>query len=172
MPSLEYKAYLLVKSTGGIIALGLGVKKWSVKTLTDNFVKLCDSAFTPREFHRVPGVRYLATAKHGSKYKTRPFERILREHYKEEPLFGGEHKDDGYTTKVAVIATTDTGNQATVLSNYNRQQPEDHGSKFSNGPRPIQCYLGPRIDFLNTNSVDYRFERPLEPKDELKIWEA
>ncbi|OCL07767.1 FabD/lysophospholipase-like protein [Glonium stellatum] len=133
-------------STGGIIALGLGVKKWSVKTITDHFTNLCDIAFTPREFHRLPGIRHLATAKHGSKYKTRPFEKILREHYKEELLFGGVHKG-GYSTKVAVVSTTDTGNQATVLSNYNRQQPEDH-------------------------RMGYKFERPLEPKYELKIWEA
>ena len=133
LPPAEDKQLIFpVNSTGGIIALGLGVKEWRVNNVIDKFIKLCDKAFTPREFHRIPGFRYLTTINHGSKYKNRPFEKVLREHFKEECLFGGQHKEDRYSMKVAVTSTSDTGQQATVLSNYNRHQPEKNGRKSRN----------------------------------------
>jgi hypothetical protein len=43
--------------------------------------------------------------------------------YSEELLFGGKHETDMYgTTKVAVVSTTDSGRQATVLGNYRRRE--------------------------------------------------
>jgi hypothetical protein len=48
------------------------------------------------------------------------------EQYGEELLFGGEHENNTYTTKVAVVSTTDSGRQATVLSNYNRQESDSN----------------------------------------------
>jgi Patatin-like phospholipase len=61
----------------------------------------------------------------------------------DEFLFGGEHESDGsYATKVAVTSTSETGQQAMILSNYSRQEDEQFSYKFevSDGPS-----LGVRI---------------------------
>jgi hypothetical protein len=102
----------------------------TVNELIGKFIDFCDSAFSPREFHRIPGIRALAVRYHGSKYKTRPLEKILMDQYGEELLFGGKHENDDYTTKVAVISTTDSGNQITVLGNYNRQEWDGYNCKL------------------------------------------
>lgn len=55
----------------------------------------------------------------------------------DEFLFGGEHESDGsYATKVAVTSTSETGQQAMILSNYSRQEDEQFSYKFevSDGP--------------------------------------
>jgi hypothetical protein len=99
-------------STGGIIAMGLGVENWRVETCIAHFMKLADKAFTPR----LPGTRF------GRRYKTKPFEKALQEAFKDECLFGGLHEEaSSYYTKVAITATTDTGEKPVIFTNYNRQ---------------------------------------------------
>jgi hypothetical protein len=110
------------KSTGGIIALGLGVKKLPAKELSEKFIYFCKSAFTPRGSSHIPVINTLAALHHGSKYETRPLEKILVDQYGEELLFGGKHESDNYTTKVAVVSTTGSGRETTVLGNYIRQE--------------------------------------------------
>jgi hypothetical protein len=98
-------------STGGIIAVGLGVENWSVETCIKHFRRLTDKAFTPR----LPGLRL------GHRYRTRPFEQALQEVFKDELLFGGAHDESSsYFTRVAVTSTTDTGEKPVILTNYNR----------------------------------------------------
>lgn len=123
-------------STGGIIALGLGVEQWRVETCIKKFTRLVDKAFT----RRLPGMRI------GSRYKTRPLVETLEEAFKDEFLFGGPHESPtSYLTKVAVTATTDTGERAVILTNYNRQ---------------VEAY------------PNYNFVRPDKPTQELKLWEV
>jgi hypothetical protein len=99
-------------STGGIIAMGLGVENWRVETCIAHFMKLTDRAFTPR----LPGTRF------GRRYRTKPFEKALQEAFKDERLFGGlREEDSSYYTKVAITATTDTGDKPVIFTNYNRQ---------------------------------------------------
>jgi hypothetical protein len=122
------------KSTGGIIALGLGVKKLSAKDLIDKFIEFCDSAFTPRALH-IYGIQPLAVLQGGSKYQTKPLKKVLENQYGEELLFGGKREEDThYTTKVAVVSTTDSGRLATVLSNYNRQEVDGDHCKLETLP--------------------------------------
>jgi hypothetical protein len=57
-----------------------------------------------------------------NRYKTRPLEYALKEVFRDECLFGGQHDDSSsYLTKVAITATTDTGGQPVIFTNYNRQ---------------------------------------------------
>lgn len=46
-------------STGGVIALGLGAKKWSIEACTHHFEYLCQKAFTRRTGGNIPGVGWL-----------------------------------------------------------------------------------------------------------------
>lgn len=100
-----------MSSTGGIIALGLGIERWPVEACITHFVNLVDKAFT----RRLPGIHI------GSKYKTRPFVQALRSAFKDDCLFGGKHETyNSYHTKVALTSASETGTQAILLTNYNR----------------------------------------------------
>jgi hypothetical protein len=107
-------------STGGIIALGLGVQRWRVQECIIKFERLVDKAFTPR----LRGV----FGAFGTKYKTSPIEEALQESLGSELLFGGSHDEaSSYFAKVAITATTETGDQAVLFTNYNR--PDDPQGK-------------------------------------------
>ena len=118
-------------STGGIIALGLGVKQWTVNHCVTEFVRLCDQAFTPREFNQVVGLEQVTTWRHKSKYKTRPLHSALHAAFGEDLLYGGRRKAHlSYTTQVAVTATSGTGETGLVLANYSRPEESEPTYRF------------------------------------------
>ena len=115
-------------STGGIIALGLGVEGWSVDDCIRHFEKLCETAFTPRELHNIPVLGKLAMMNHSySKYKTKPLEKVLKDTFSvsEQPLFGGQHTHSHSSVRTAVTSTKETGEKAVLLANYNRSHEKD-----------------------------------------------
>lgn len=123
----------LFYSTGGIIALGLGVEGWSIDECINHFEKLCTKAFTPREFHSIPGFAQLSAITHDySKYKSKPFEGVLKATFSasDQPLFGGKQDHPHSSVKVAVTSTTETAVKALLLTNYNRSHKKDHECKF------------------------------------------
>lgn len=133
-------------STGGIIALALGVKHWSVDESITRFVNLCDQAFTPRELSKVPIMGTLAAFGHGSFYKTTPLHTALQAEFGYEVLFGGPRKYDSRSvTKVAITSTDETGERAIILANY-RHSAED----------------SPSCDHYRPSRIDA----------EMKVWEA
>lgn len=125
------KSHLTTLSTGGIIALGLGVKNWPVEDCIKYFKELCREAFSPREMIGIPLLEKLAMLSHGSMYKTRPFEALLRKRFEERPLFGGDINESEMLTKVAVTSTTAVAQHAVVLANYNRPDPSEYGESSS-----------------------------------------
>ncbi|KAH0162104.1 FabD/lysophospholipase-like protein, partial [Aureobasidium melanogenum] len=132
-------------STGGINALALGVKQWSVGYCIEMFEKFCDQAFTEREFRGVWGLEQAALLNHGSKYKATPLHNVLRGTLGRSPLFGANDSLNAFKTKVAVTATSADGKEAMIFANYNRPQ--------SSGDSQISV-------------------RPENPSDELEVWEA
>ncbi|KAK1491219.1 hypothetical protein CTAM01_10334 [Colletotrichum tamarilloi] len=136
-------------STGGIIALGLGVNNWSVEECIKTFKHLCADAFRPRELSGIPLLEKLVTINHGSIYKTKPFEALLREKFQDRPLFGGanDHSQSEMLTKVAVTSTTSIDQHSVILTNYNRPDSMD-------------------------DELPYRLFRSNEPSQEFKAWEA
>jgi hypothetical protein len=99
--------------------LGLGVQQWSVESCITKFTALANKAFTPR----LGGML-------GTRYKTGPLEQALEESFGNEFLFGGQHDEcKGYHTKVAVTASTETGDKAVIFTNYNRQ-PDSQGNTY------------------------------------------
>ncbi|KAI1208514.1 uncharacterized protein F4807DRAFT_452194 [Annulohypoxylon truncatum] len=134
-------------STGGIIALGLGVNNWTVDGCIRNFKELCVQAFKPRDLIAIPFLKNLTALSHRSIFKTRPFEELLRRAFTEEPLFGGANDLSEIATKVAITTTSEMKQHAVVLANYNRQGTTEY------------C-------------LPYRFDRCTEPEKEFKMWEA
>ena len=109
-------------STGGLIALGLAAKNWSVEQCTRHFEDLCKQAFTRRTGGNFLGIGWFIDNHNHSKYRTRPLQEALISAYSEnEYLFGGSrpHASYGSDVKVAVTATSSSGS-AVVLANYNR----------------------------------------------------
>lgn len=113
-----------VYSTGGIIALGIGVDRWSIESCIERFKQLCGTAFTPREMHGLKGLQKVVAWKHkNSKYKTKPLTEALKKSFTEESrLFGGPNESDHYSMKVAITSAMDTCQQPIVFANYNRLQ--------------------------------------------------
>ncbi|KAH7084592.1 hypothetical protein FB567DRAFT_445911, partial [Paraphoma chrysanthemicola] len=133
-------------STGGIIALALAVKQWSVHKCIDEFKRLCDKAFTPREFHGIGPLQYLTTASHGSTWKTTPLHEALYESLGSKYLFGGPQDSDN-VARVAVTTTNEVATKGIVVANYCRKNPKD-------------------------DRQSYEFLRPSEPHAEMQIWQA
>lgn len=139
---------IIGSGTGGIIALGLSVKNWSVEECIKRFKELSSDAYSPRELTGVPMLENLAVFYHGSIYKTRPFERGLKMMFQDQPLFGGAMTGQRETpTKVAVLGTTALEQRSVVFANYNRQ------------------------DFADDN-LPYKFLRSSVPSDDMKVWES
>lgn len=70
---------------------------------------------------------------HGfSKYKTKPFEEALKATFSvsDQPLFGGQHSHQHSSIKVAVTSTTEIGESALLLTNYNRPQKIDDEGEY------------------------------------------
>jgi hypothetical protein len=140
-------------STGGIIALAFGDMLWSVEKCTRKFKALAGQAFTKRKGQNMRLVRYVQLFAKKSRYETKPLERALLESFGyETPLFGARADALG-RLNVAVTATTTSGNQAYVLSNYNTR-----AGRTNSG----------REDSLTL----YRRYRPNQQRDELRVWEA
>ncbi|KAK8047929.1 hypothetical protein PG996_015993, partial [Apiospora saccharicola] len=134
---------------GGLIAIGLGVKKWTTTAALDKFKDLCKEAFAPRELNNVPLFGALTSLYHGSLYKTQPFAKALKRYFSDQPFFGGaSHRSVHNTsTKVAITATTVPDKQPVLFANYNRPDPQGQKSP-------------------------YQFIRSDAPAKEIKIWEV
>jgi patatin-like phospholipase/acyl hydrolase len=130
-------------STGGLIALGLAAKDWTVEDCIYHFTDLCEKAFTRRVGMNIPGMSMIVESLHQSKYETAPLQQALQQAFSaEEYLFGGPRVTN-HRTKVAVTATN--SGSVSILANYNRN-----------------C----------VHKVPYTFQRPEKLASELKIWEA
>ncbi|KAI1360297.1 hypothetical protein F5Y08DRAFT_331673 [Xylaria arbuscula] len=134
---------------GGVIAIALGVKKWSVSSAIEKFKDLCHEAYVGRGISKLPLSKAFSTLYHKSLYKTQPLEGALRRYLSEQPLFGATSHRSWLATssKVAITATTAAGHQDVVFANYNRPDPPQ-------------------------GSVPYHFSRSDTPSREVCIWEA
>ncbi|KAM7198241.1 hypothetical protein V8F20_006268 [Naviculisporaceae sp. PSN 640] len=134
-------------STGGIIALGLGVKNWRVSFCIRKFKQLSAQAFTERQSSVL---KYAAMVHHKSLYKTKPLEEALKEAFDADTaLFGGQFQSSGEISdiKVAVTSTTAAENHPVIMTNYN-------------------------IARVEKDDCSYQRSRAQSSGAELKVWEA
>lgn len=115
------------KSTGGIIALGLGVKRWGVEECIQRFKELCPQAFTGRSY---PAFKHFELLAHKSWYKTKPLESALKSAFGDKLLFGGPTSDGPTNIRVAVTSTTASENRPVILTNYNTREDERESCKL------------------------------------------
>ena len=88
------------KITGGIIALGLGVKRWSVEECIRRFKELCRPAF-----------RHLELLAYKIWYETKPLESALQSALGDRLVFDGPTSDGPTNIRVAVTSMTASENQ-------------------------------------------------------------
>ncbi|VTO87220.1 unnamed protein product [Fusarium graminearum] len=120
VPIQNFFDLIVGSGTGGIIALGLGVKRWNVGDCKDHFRSLCKQAFTPRL------VKQLSAVSMRSQYKTKPLEKGLKSAFGQHSyLYGGSKPDHSTSIRVAVTATLASENRPAVLSNYNTESDND-----------------------------------------------
>ncbi|KAF1956454.1 hypothetical protein CC80DRAFT_516035 [Byssothecium circinans] len=134
-------------STGGIVALGLVTRNWTVQECIVRFEELCVTAFTRRTGGNIPLVSWLVDNYNHSKYETKSLHEALQSAFpSHQYLFGGRRTDQLWTTPVKVAVTAvGASNSAMVLANYNRRCDE---------------------------KLSYQFQRPENMQWELKVWEA
>ena len=87
-----------------------------------------------------------------ARYKTKSLEKVLQESFSvsEQPLFGGQYNHWQSSVRTAVTATSETGDKAVLLSNYNRSHVIDD-----------QCKCG-------TISSEIEIDKPRQPHTGLK----
>jgi hypothetical protein len=105
-------------SIGGIIALGLFPRGWSVKTSIGKFESLCEKAFTRRWF--ADTLAWFRLFWH--RYQTGPLEDALREEFGTQRLFGDKTtaaEGSPFDTKIAITAASPSA-ISYVLADYNR----------------------------------------------------
>ena len=135
-------------STGGIIALGLVARQWTVSDCIGRFLELGNDAFTDRETAGMPVLEGLTTIIHRSKYKTTRLLKALEDSLGDSKLFGWPQGNFSVSaTKVAVTSTLHrpTEDQNCLIASYNR----------------------PDYD-----TIQYRLEFSADPKNAFSVWEA
>ncbi|KAK8254092.1 hypothetical protein IWZ00DRAFT_435915 [Phyllosticta capitalensis] len=147
LPIQRFFDLIVGTSTGGLVALGLAAKEWSVKECIARFETLCKKAFTRRTGGRLPLFGWVIENHHQSIYETKPLQEALIEAFgKDDFLFGGSRTaHHSSSVKVAVTTTSAATGTPVVISNYNRP---------------------------NSGKLSYHFQRPEDLQSELKIWEA
>ncbi|KAL9120659.1 MAG: hypothetical protein Q9187_002784 [Circinaria calcarea] len=150
IPISSFLDLIVGTSTGGLVALGLVAKGWTMETCTKHFNELCEEAFEPRTQGQYWGsIGTLWDAYNHSKYKTKPLEKALKKAYcsavrGNDYVFGGTNTSPSPSTKLAVVTTSISGDSV-VISNYNR---------------------------ASTENLTYKFLRQENPYNELEIWEV
>ncbi|TGJ84807.1 hypothetical protein E0Z10_g3967 [Xylaria hypoxylon] len=133
-------------SAGGLVALGLGARGWSVDEAISKFKTISKEVFRPRDLNRVPFLGDFTNVFYGSLHKTQTLESVLQREFSDELLFGSTSSFQ-HMPKVAVTSSSIFGKQAAILANYNRPQDAN-------------------------KSLGYHFSRSDTASKEMKIWEA
>ena len=122
---------IMFYSTGGLVALGLASRNWSVETCINKFKELCDKAFTRRFGSSMPLIGWFVDNINHSSYETTPLQEALQTAFTEdEYLFGGQRLDQHWTSPIKVaVTTTSSSSSPVVLANYNRRCEEKRKSR-------------------------------------------
>ncbi|KAG0123477.1 acyl transferase/acyl hydrolase/lysophospholipase [Tuber indicum] len=145
---VDFFDLIIGTSGGGIVAAGLGIRKFGVQKCIDKFQQVSKQAFTKRT--GAGGVfGPFIEAQHHSRYKTTNLSEALQKAFGEDTILFGGQRDPTHEpiTRVGVSAAT-RSRHTFLLSNYQRPQVASVG-------RP-----------------SYTFYRGETAEEELKVWEA
>ncbi|RDW63044.1 patatin-like phospholipase family protein [Aspergillus mulundensis] len=117
-------------SAGGMIAIGLGVHRWSVGDCIAKFRNICASGFVANGLANTWAIRWVYRMFQRSIYKTIPLETSLRKAYPDQGFFGlspasPSVRDVVHQPRVAV--TTTVGTECRLIANYHAGSNDDDG---------------------------------------------
>jgi hypothetical protein len=123
-------------STGGLLAIGQGVKNWTTEECAGHYKSLCDKAFTKHPFWKI----------FSCKYNEEPFEKALKEVVGTGPMISAqvspaerqflskrgnlreklEHGNEvnAHSSEISITATKDAGSRACIFANYIRDSSD------------------------------------------------
>ncbi|KAF8533394.1 acyl transferase/acyl hydrolase/lysophospholipase, partial [Trichophaea hybrida] len=154
IPVVEFFDLVVGTSTGGIIALGLVQRGWSIEECREKFIALAKKAFDPRPGMGIKGVREVLKYAYKYIYRTEGVENAYKYAFGDgDTLFGSPNPT---RVKVAVTAVERKrgGLRTYLLANYNR---------------PLSSSMIASSALLKRNDRLLRAERS---EYELKTWEA
>jgi len=106
---------------GGIVALGVFEKKWSLIDAESTFKELVKTAFSKKWQLKVPVLSKISRKFLPVKYKTDGITSALQGAFGEGYLFGqADGNSSGDAVKVAVVTCIEGRNQPTLIANYMR----------------------------------------------------
>lgn len=117
-------------SGGGIVALGLGIRRMSVHDSREMFRNLASKAFVKRTGLTLPVVSFFVEAQNQSQYHTAGLKSALMSSLGEGRIFGETHNwSSCRKLNVGVTATSSTGHPYFV-ANYNRARENSLSLRF------------------------------------------
>ncbi|KAJ3538427.1 hypothetical protein NM208_g5905 [Fusarium decemcellulare] len=124
-------------STGGLVALGVFEKNWTIAEAKTRFYELSNAAFSVRKALAVPILSKIAEPFCAFKYKSAGINKALQSAFEDKPLFGQtdsrSKQCDG--VKVGVVACIEGRKQPCLIANYSRNPPD----KLKDGREGDDC---------------------------------
>lgn len=145
--------------TGGLIAVALAEQGKTLDQCQDMFSAVCKHAYNDK----TPGKALVKRVVRGfgsrSRYSASALHEALKKEFSDKSDFFGDPTEFRPDAKVAVIATSAIRHKTTLLSNYRRAGDRHLGHEdASDGDLDL--------------GYAYDYERPHDPADELKTWQA
>lgn len=139
----------------------------SVTECINFFSDFSEQAFQKRTGADLPVMKTLVEATYHSKYETRGIDRVLKEKFGDESIFGGKREPGGPEMLRAGVTTISSSGHPYLVANYNRPLTEDCKS-FDYRTRLVTV-LGLTVVIVK---IKYNFLRAENSHQELKTWEA
>ncbi|KAF8241567.1 hypothetical protein K440DRAFT_569550 [Wilcoxina mikolae CBS 423.85] len=159
LPIREFFDLIVGTSAGGIVALGLGMRRMTTDQCLQMFREFANAAFTGHPGSGFFGIGILVEMLHESKYMTTGMEEVLQKTFGEGRIFGEAQEDSASEKfkdlKVGVTLTSSSG----------------HPFYVANYTRPMEI-IGSGQAKPGTMAPGYEFFRAETKDSEMKIWEA
>jgi hypothetical protein len=134
------------------------------------FSDFSEQAFQKRTGADLPVMKTLVEATYHSKYETRGIDRVLKEKFGDESIFGGKREPGGTEMLRAGVTTISSSGHPYLVANYNRPLTEDCKSfDYRTHLVTALLYLGLTVIIVK---IKYNFLRAENSHQELKTWEA
>jgi hypothetical protein len=161
LPVQAFFDLIVGTGTGGLIAVALAEQGKTLDHCQDMFVEVCKKAYNDKTPGRALIKRAARVLGSRSRYFASPLYEALKKEFSDKSNFFGDATQFRPDVRVAVTAKSSTRHSTTLLSNYRRSNVRDSGLKG---------------DVCNHHDLglahEYDYERPQDPADELKTWQA
>jgi predicted acylesterase/phospholipase RssA len=136
-----------MRSSGGIIALGLFKMGWSVERAIRKFEELSAEAFSKSDYTGIPIFRHSTQLLYSHRYKGEGLENALKQAFGQGQLFGPNEFSPSEKVKVGVLAAVPGGRRPYLFTNYSRNstgQESDYLVREDHLEDELRCWEAAR----------------------------